>query len=107
MAFPVISADSHITEPPDCYTANIDPKYRDRAPHMIADDERGGQVVLERDLVDYFPTPLRDRFRNGILDHRLHREIATTQLLRIICAHHVGTILAITDLENADASAIE
>jgi predicted TIM-barrel fold metal-dependent hydrolase len=44
--FPVISADSHITEPPDCYTANIDPKFRDRAPHMITDDERGDVFVV-------------------------------------------------------------
>jgi predicted TIM-barrel fold metal-dependent hydrolase len=29
-----ISADSHITEPPNCYTDYIDPKFRDRAPHM-------------------------------------------------------------------------
>lgn len=39
--FPVISADSHITEPPDCYTAHIDPAYRDRAPHMVTDERRG------------------------------------------------------------------
>ena len=38
-------------------------------------------AVLEQDLVDYFPTPLRDRFRLGILDHRLRREIAATQLV--------------------------
>jgi predicted TIM-barrel fold metal-dependent hydrolase len=44
--FPVISADSHITEPPDCYTANIDPAYRDRAPHMVTDDVRGDLFVI-------------------------------------------------------------
>src|SRR5207253_2448094 len=32
-AQPIISADSHITEPPDCYTKYIDPKYREDAPH--------------------------------------------------------------------------
>ena len=37
--------------------------------------------VLHADLVDYFPTPLRDRFRDEILSHRLRREIATTQLV--------------------------
>ena len=31
-AQPIISADSHITEPPDCYTKYIDPKYREIAP---------------------------------------------------------------------------
>jgi hypothetical protein len=44
--FPVISADSHITEPPDCYTANIDPAFRDRAPHMVTDDVRGDLFVI-------------------------------------------------------------
>ncbi|MBI3256489.1 MAG: amidohydrolase [Actinobacteria bacterium] len=31
----VISADSHITEPPDTYLPRIDPKYRDQAPHLV------------------------------------------------------------------------
>ena len=44
--YPVISADSHITEPPDCYTANIDPAYRDQAPHMVTDDKRGDLFVV-------------------------------------------------------------
>src|SRR5438874_2461092 len=30
--FPVISADSHITEAPDTYTQFIDPEWRDKAP---------------------------------------------------------------------------
>ena len=30
----LISADSHIVEPPDMYTARFDPKFRDRAPRM-------------------------------------------------------------------------
>ena len=36
----VISADSHVTEPPDTYGPRIDAKYRDDAPRMIQ-DERG------------------------------------------------------------------
>ncbi len=32
LGFGLISADSHIVEPPDCYTKYIDPKFRDRAP---------------------------------------------------------------------------
>lgn len=31
---PIISADSHITEPPDTYVDRIDPAFRDRAPFM-------------------------------------------------------------------------
>jgi glutamate dehydrogenase len=37
--------------------------------------------VLEADVIDYFPTPLRERYRDEILQHRLRREIATTQLV--------------------------
>ena len=35
--FPIISADSHITEPGDCYSAHIDPAYREEAPHLVDD----------------------------------------------------------------------
>ena len=31
----VLSADSHITEPPECYVDNIDPAWRDRAPRLV------------------------------------------------------------------------
>ncbi len=44
--YPVISADSHITEPPDCYL-DIDPAYRDRAPHMITHDTRGDLFIID------------------------------------------------------------
>ena len=37
--------------------------------------------ALEGDLINYFPTPLRERFRNQILTHRLSREIAATALI--------------------------
>ena len=42
-----ISADSHITEPPDCYRAHIDPKFRDRAPHIVNDARYGDIYVVE------------------------------------------------------------
>jgi glutamate dehydrogenase len=32
-------------------------------------------------LVDYFPTPLRQRFSGGMGEHRLHREIITTSVV--------------------------
>ncbi|HSJ91423.1 MAG TPA: NAD-glutamate dehydrogenase [Ilumatobacter sp.] len=37
--------------------------------------------VLADDVVEYFPTPLRERYRPEILRHRLKREIAATQLM--------------------------
>jgi glutamate dehydrogenase len=39
----------------------------------LPDDE-----LLNRDLVEYFPTPLRERFAEAILDHPLRREIVAT-----------------------------
>lgn len=45
--YPVISADSHITEPPNCYTDYIDPAFRDRAPRIVTNAERGDQFEVE------------------------------------------------------------
>lgn len=42
-----ISADSHITEPPDCYTAHIDSRWRDRAPHMTRHQTLGDIYVID------------------------------------------------------------
>ncbi|MEM7542628.1 MAG: amidohydrolase family protein [Pseudomonadota bacterium] len=41
MIKPIISADSHVAEPPNCYTDFIEPKFRDRAPRMVHDEKRG------------------------------------------------------------------
>ena len=35
MTRPIISADSHITEAPDTYTAYIDRAWRDKAPRIV------------------------------------------------------------------------
>jgi predicted TIM-barrel fold metal-dependent hydrolase len=43
---PCISADSHITEPPNCYIDHIDPKYRDIAPKMVRDEAKGDVFVI-------------------------------------------------------------
>lgn len=42
----IISADSHITEPPDCYTKYIDPKYRDEAPKIITHETKGDLFII-------------------------------------------------------------
>jgi len=41
-----ISADSHITEPPDCYSARIDKAWADKAPHVIKHDKMGEIFVI-------------------------------------------------------------
>jgi predicted TIM-barrel fold metal-dependent hydrolase len=43
---PIFSADSHITEPPNCYVDHIDPAFRDRAPYLHHDDEAGDLFVI-------------------------------------------------------------
>ena len=42
-----ISADSHVTEPPNCYTDRIERKYRDAAPHVESDGQGGDTFVIE------------------------------------------------------------
>lgn len=41
-----ISADSHITEPPNCYIDFIDPAFRDRAPHLVRGTEKGDVFMI-------------------------------------------------------------
>jgi predicted TIM-barrel fold metal-dependent hydrolase len=47
MLKPLISADSHVTEPPGTYVDRIDRAFRDRAPHMVHDDKLGDIFVIE------------------------------------------------------------
>jgi uncharacterized protein len=42
-----ISADSHITEPPNCYVDFIDPSFRDRAPRIQSLPNVGDAFVIE------------------------------------------------------------
>lgn len=42
----IISADSHITEPPDTYMPRIDPAFRDRAPRIVDDPDRGELFLI-------------------------------------------------------------
>jgi len=46
MLKPIISSDSHITEPPGTYVDRIDKKYKDTAPHMIHDEKKGDLFVI-------------------------------------------------------------
>jgi predicted TIM-barrel fold metal-dependent hydrolase len=46
-----ISADSHVSEPPNLYRDYIDPKYRDRAPY-VAETPTGGQTYVIEGMGD-------------------------------------------------------
>ena len=42
----LISADSHITEPPNVYRDYIESKYKDRAPYLQKDDKAGDMFIM-------------------------------------------------------------
>jgi len=42
-----ISADSHVTEPGDCYLPRIDPRFRDRAPKAITHETMGAVMLID------------------------------------------------------------
>lgn len=46
MLKPVLSADSHVLEPPDAYTNRMDRRFRDRAPHLTHDANKGSVYVI-------------------------------------------------------------
>jgi predicted TIM-barrel fold metal-dependent hydrolase len=52
----LISADSHVSEPPDLWTARVDKKYRERAPRLALDvpDKPGAYFLYE----GYDPHPI-------------------------------------------------
>lgn len=52
-----ISADSHITEPPNCYIDHIDPAWRERAPRMVSHEKHGDSFVIDG-LSDLIPMGL-------------------------------------------------
>jgi len=43
----ILSADSHITEPPDTYSERIEPRYRERAPRMVRHETMGDLYVID------------------------------------------------------------
>jgi predicted TIM-barrel fold metal-dependent hydrolase len=47
MTLLAVSADSHVTEPGDCYVDRIDPKFRDRAPVAATDDTMGAVMIID------------------------------------------------------------
>lgn len=47
MTLLTISADSHVTEPGDCYIDRIDPKFRDRAPRSTTDSTMGAVMDID------------------------------------------------------------
>jgi glutamate dehydrogenase len=59
-----------------------------------------------RALVEYFPTPLRERFRGQMDVHPLRREIVTTQLVND-CVNRGGTTFVFRAAEESGASVVD
>jgi predicted TIM-barrel fold metal-dependent hydrolase len=55
LPFKPISADSHVTEPPNCFIDYIDPKYRDTAPHVVRGDDGGDFFVIDGLTIKWSP----------------------------------------------------
>ena len=47
MNYPIISADSHITEAPNTYTDYIDKQWRDKAPRIVTTESQGDVFVID------------------------------------------------------------
>jgi len=78
--YPVISADSHITEHPDTYVAHIDAAWRDRAPRMVDGGEKGDLFVIDgmsqpiaMGLVAAAGKPPEEITTDGVRFDELHR----------------------------------
>ena len=80
MTLPIISADSHITEPPQTYVDYIDPSWRDRAPRMERDEKAGDVFVVDgmkrpilMGLVAAAGKPAEEIRVTGVLFEEMHR----------------------------------
>jgi len=75
-----ISADSHICEPPHCYVDNIDPKFRDRAPHVVSQAD-GPDIFVVEGLQQTVPLGLIDGAGMAVKERARH--VATTRFADI------------------------
>lgn len=58
----VISADSHMTEPPDLWTSRLDTRFQDRAPRVIQDTDKPGHFFTAPGIT---PFPVAGGFSTG------------------------------------------
>ena len=77
---PIISADSHITEPAGTYLDHIEPAFRDRAPRLIRNEKYGDIFVIDgmkqpvpMGLVAAAGKPVEEIRIGGVFFEDLHR----------------------------------
>jgi len=66
----VIDADGHILEPPDLWTKNIEPKFRDKAPRVIVDTDGKDRCLVAGMKIGH----PRISFRLPFVDRYSHKE---------------------------------
>ncbi len=72
----VISADSHIVEPPNCYVDFIDPKFREDAPHVVR-KPNGQDIYVIKDMKQSVPMGFLDGAGMTVPERQKH--VATTK----------------------------
>ena len=73
---------------------------------MILDSDLADDANLRQDLIDYFPTPLRAKYRNDIFQHRLKREIIATVVTNSMI-NRVGGTFVTNMMEKSGAEPID
>jgi hypothetical protein len=80
MSYPIISADSHITEPPNTYLDHIESRWKDRAPRMEHREGMGDVFVVDgmskpvpMGLVAAAGKPVEEIRVLGVLFDEMHR----------------------------------
>jgi predicted TIM-barrel fold metal-dependent hydrolase len=80
MSYPIISADSHITEPANTYVDHIESRWKDRAPRMERRDGMGDVFVVDgmakpvpMGLVAAAGKPAEEIRLTGVLFEQMHR----------------------------------
>ena len=68
----VISADSHMTEPPDLWTTRLDQQFRDRAPRVVEDKEKPGHFFRAPGIT---PFPVAGGFSAGRSGEELKKHL--------------------------------
>ena len=58
----VISADSHMTEPPDLWTTRLDRRFQDRAPRVVHEPDKPGHFFTAPGIT---PFPVAGGFSTG------------------------------------------
>ena len=68
----VISADSHMTEPPDLWTTRLDQRFRERAPRVVEDTEKPGHFFRAPGIT---PFPVAGGFSAGRSGEELKKHL--------------------------------